>query len=173
MPFTLADELEKAMTLPCPIRSRPYAIEMQWIDYNGHFNMAYYNVLFDRDSDVALSLVGLGPEYIKRTDNSYFTLEAHISYLRELRIEDAVVIETQLLDYDTKRLHYVQTMLHVTEGWKACVSENIVMHVDMKTKRSSPFPADVLLQISRACAMHKSLSIPPQVGHKIGIPKKI
>ena len=62
------------MVFPAPIKSPPYGIESQWIDYNGHFNMAYYNVLFDRDSDVALALVGLGPAYVKQTGNSYFSL---------------------------------------------------------------------------------------------------
>ncbi len=26
-------------------------IEPHWIDYNGHLNMAYYNVMFDRAID--------------------------------------------------------------------------------------------------------------------------
>ena len=86
------------MVFPSPIKSVPYVIEGQWIDYNGHFNMAYYNVLFDRDSDVALDLVGLGPAYVEKTGNSYFTLEAHVSYLRELAVTDQVTIATQILD---------------------------------------------------------------------------
>jgi acyl-CoA thioester hydrolase len=160
------------MTLSAPITSKPYAIEKQWIDYNGHFNMAYYNVLFDRDSDVSLSFLGLGPEYIKRTGNSYFTLEAHVSYLRELHVDDTVIIETQILDFDAKRLHYVQTMRHAIYGWVACVTENMVMHVDMKTKKSSAMAADILEKIQIAYELHKSLPVPPQVGHKIGIPRK-
>lgn len=160
------------MVFPSPITSEPYAIESQWIDYNGHFNMAYYNVLFDRDSDVALALVDLGPAYIRKTGNSYFTLEAHISYLRELTIRDRVRITTQFLDFDAKRLHYVQQMLHADEGWLACVSENIVMHVDLSTKKSSPFPADVREKIRIAHAAHRTLPVPLQVGHKIGIPRK-
>jgi acyl-CoA thioester hydrolase len=168
----LADDTKIAMTIPAPITSLPYAIEKQWIDYNGHFNMAYYNVLFDRDSDQALTQLGLGPAYIKRTGNSYFTLEAHISYLRELHINHQVIIETQFLDYDAKRLHYVQSMRHATEGWIACVTENIIMHIDMTTKKSSPFPSDVLEKIAAVHDSHKSLPVPPQVGHKIGIPRK-
>ncbi len=160
------------MVFPRPIKSAPYAIESQWIDYNGHFNMAYYNVLFDRDSDVGLTLVGLGPAYVEKTGNSYFTLEAHISYLRELNAHDQVWIATQILDFDSKRLHYVQMMHHAKESWLACVTENIVMHVDLKSKKSSPFPADVLEKIKFAHEAHKSLPIPLQVGHKIGIPRK-
>ena len=160
------------MALSAPITSQPYQIESQWIDYNGHFNMAYYNVLLDRDSDVSLALLGLGPEYVKRTGNSYFTLEAHISYLRELHAGDTVTIATQILDFDAKRLHYVQTMRHAIAGWVACISENIVMHVDMTTKKSSPMPADILEKIKIACDAHKSLPVPLQVGHRIAIPRK-
>jgi acyl-CoA thioester hydrolase len=160
------------MVFPSPIKSAPYSIETQWIDYNGHFNMAYYNVLFDRDSDVALALVGLGPAYVEKTGNSYFTLEAHISYLRELGENDQVWIATQILDFDSKRLHYVQMMHQAKEGWLACVTENIVMHVDMASKKSSAFPAEVLERIKIAHDAHKSLSIPLQVGHRIGIPRK-
>jgi len=119
---------------------------------------------------VALAFVGLGPAYVKKTGNSYFTLEAHISYLRELTVTDPVRIETQILDFDSKRLHYVQMMHHATEDWISCITENIVMHVDLHSKKSSPFPADVLEKIKIAREAHKSLSVPLQVGHKIGIP---
>ncbi len=160
------------MVFPSPIKSPPYSIESQWIDYNGHFNMAYYNVLFDKDSDAALALVGLGPAYVEKTGNSYFTLEAHISYLRELTVKHQVRIATQILDFDSKRLHYVQTMHHATEDWIACVTENLVVHVDLTSKKSSPFPPDVLEKIRTAHAAHKSLTTPLQVGHRIGIPRK-
>ena len=161
------------MVFPSPIKSAPYSIEDQWIDYNGHFNMAYYHVLFDRDSDVGLALIGLGPAYVAQTGNSYFTLEAHISYLRELHPQDEVQITIQILDFDAKRLHYVQIMHHAKEGWVACVTENIVMHVDMASKKSSAFPPDVLEKIRLAHEAHKSLPVPLQVGHKIGIPRKV
>jgi acyl-CoA thioester hydrolase len=168
----LADGKKITMVFPSPIKSAPYAIEGQWIDYNGHFNMAYYNVLFDRDSDVALDLVGLGPAYVEKTGNSYFTLEAHVSYLRELGEKDQVWIATQFLDFDSKRLHYVQMMHHAREDWIACVNEIMIMHVDLGLKKSSPFPANVLEKIRIACEAHKSLPVPLQVGHKIGIPRK-
>ena len=161
------------MPYPAPFVGRVQNVEDQWTDYNGHFNMAYYNVLFDRDSDVGLALIGLGPAYVAQTGNSYFTLEAHISYLRELHPQDQVQITIQILDFDAKRLHYVQIMHHAKEGWVACVTENIVMHVDMASKKSSAFPPDVLEKIRLAHEAHKSLPVPLQVGHKIGIPRKV
>ncbi|HTQ82203.1 MAG TPA: thioesterase family protein, partial [Pseudolabrys sp.] len=44
-----------------PFVSSVMTVEPQWIDYNGHLNVAYYNVLFDRAVDELYELLGLGP----------------------------------------------------------------------------------------------------------------
>ena len=36
------------MSQPAPFMSSVMEIIPEWIDYNGHLNMAYYNVLFDQ-----------------------------------------------------------------------------------------------------------------------------
>ena len=46
--MTLADD---AVLRPAPFLSSVMQIEPQWIDYNGHLNMAYYNVMMDRAID--------------------------------------------------------------------------------------------------------------------------
>lgn len=160
------------MAFPAPFVGRIQTVEDQWIDYNGHFNMAYYSVIFDRCGDEAFALVGLGPDYVKASNSSFFTLEAHLTYVRELHAGDAVRVTLQVLDHDAKRVHYVQEMFHAAEGWLSCVSENIVMHVDMAAKRSSPFPDDISSRIAAMREAHRSLPVPPQVGHRIGIPRK-
>ncbi len=160
------------MAFPAPIISSPQRVENEWIDYNGHFNMAYYNVIFDRAADEAFALVGLGPDYIRSTNCSWFTLEAHTSYLRELHAMDSVLVQTQLLDADHKRVHYVQQMLHEKEGWLSCVLEVIVAHVDLTAKKTSNFPPDMQRRIDDALVAHQNMVVPPQVGHKIGIPRK-
>lgn len=160
------------MVAAAPFEGRTLEVESQWTDYNGHLNMAYYNVLFDRAGDEAFAELGLGPDYIKATGNSFFTLEIHVTYVQEMHAGDPVRITTRLLDYDAKRVHYVQEMYHAREGYLACVSENIVMHIDMAAKKSSPFPPDVLARIKAMADGHRDLPVPAQVGHKIGIPRK-
>src|SRR5215470_9248621 len=68
-----------------PFVSSVMKVEQSWIDYNGHLNMAYYNVLFDRCVDEAYELLGVGLDYLKTAQHSTFTAEAHVRYLRELR----------------------------------------------------------------------------------------
>jgi acyl-CoA thioester hydrolase len=161
------------MSFTAPFVSAVHKVEDRWIDYNGHFNMAYYNVIFDRAGDEAFLLLGLGPDYVKRTNCSFFTLEAHITYLRELHAGDGVRVNLQVLDYDAKRIHYVQQMRHAQDEWLASVSEHMIIHVDMTATKSSPFPDEILKRIAAMHEAHKSLPIPFQVGHKIGIPRKI
>ena len=160
------------MAFPAPFIGQLQKVEDQWIDYNGHFNMAYYNVLFDRAGDEAFALVGLGPGYVKSTNCSFFTLEAHVTYVGELHAGDTVRISTQFLDHDAKRVHYVQQMFHARDNRLACVTENIVMHIDMAAKKSAPFPAIMLSKIKNMCEAHQALPVPPQVGHRIAIPRK-
>ena len=63
------------------------------------------------------SLAGLGWDYLKERSNSFFTAEVHIRYLRELHDGDPVRVTFQLLDFDSKRLHFFQQLFHATEGW--------------------------------------------------------
>src|SRR5215468_6657050 len=93
-----------------PFVSSVMRVEPGWIDYNGHLNMAYYNVLFDRAVDEAYELLGIGAVYLKNRHRSLFTAEVHLRYLRELNDRDPVRVTFQLLDYDTKRVHYFEQL---------------------------------------------------------------
>lgn len=147
-------------------------VEPGWIDYNGHFNMAYYAVLFDRTADEAFALVGLGPDYVRTHKASYFTLEAHLSYARELGEGDPVRVTVQLLDYDAKRFHFIQEMFHAEENWLSATMEAVCAHVDMTNRRSTPFPPEMLERFAAMRAAHRGLPIPPQAGRRIGMARK-
>ena len=71
-----------------PFVSSVMKIEPQWIDYNGHLNVAYYNVLFDRAVDEVYELIGLGPDYLKQHAHSTVVAELHVRYLREVHEAD-------------------------------------------------------------------------------------
>ena len=89
-----------------PFVSSTMRAEAHWIDYNGHLNAAYYNVFFDRAVDEAFGLVGLGPGYVEERKASFFVVESHIRYRRELRENDPVRVTLQLLAFDEKRIHW-------------------------------------------------------------------
>src|SRR5215831_16414555 len=126
-----------------PFVSSVMRVEDHWIDYNGHLNMAYYNVLFDRAVDEAYELIGIGVDYVEKRRHSFFTAEVHLRYLRELNAGDQVRVTFQLLDYDRKRLHTFEQLFHAEQGWVAATSENMSLHVDMAARKTATFPAEV------------------------------
>jgi acyl-CoA thioester hydrolase len=155
-----------------PFVSSLMQVEPAWIDYNGHLNMAYYNVLFDRAVDEVYEELGIGLEYLKRTHHSTFTAEVHVRYLRELHENDPVQVTFQLLDFDSKRIHYFERLLHAEEGWVSATSENMTLHVDMTAKRVAPFPDAVMRSLAAMKAAHAKLPLPHGVGRRIAMPGK-
>lgn len=155
---------------PAPLTSSVMAVEPQWIDYNGHLNMAYYNVLFDRAVDEAFTLLGIGPDYVKAQRRSCFAAEVHLRYLRELHAGDPVRIAFQLIDYDDKRLHFFETMTHAEQDFVAATSENMALHVDMDAKRTAPFPEEIMRRLERLKAAHAVLPRPRGAGRRIAMP---
>jgi len=155
-----------------PFVSSAMTVEPGWIDYNGHLNMAYYNVLIDRSVDEAFALVGLGPDYAKHRGASFFTAECHVRYLRELEAGDFVRTTIRLIDYDEKRIHFFAELYHAVEGWMSATSEQLALHVDMKNKKVAPFPDDVLDRLAAMKASHAALPAPDGIGRSIGMPKR-
>ena len=144
-------------------------IEPTWIDYNGHLNMAYYHVLFDRSVDHFFDLVGIGEAYLQSSNASCFVLEVHVNYLQELSLEDPVVCDLRVLDFDEKRIHYFQEMRHADDGFIAATSEQLTMHVDMNTRRSAPFAAEAQTTLAEMLEQHAEQPMPAQVGRRMGI----
>lgn len=156
-----------------PFVSPVMRIEPQWIDYNDHLNVAYYNVLFDRAVDELYERIGLGPAYLKRHQHTTMVVEAHVRYLRELKLDDPVRVTMQLLDYDAKRIHLFEQLVHATENWVSATSENMTVGVDMTTKKVTPFTDDVLRALDRVKRAHAVLPRPEAIGRSVKMPNKI
>ena len=155
---------------PAPFRSREMKVLPEWIDFNGHLNMAYYNVLFDQGVDQAYGEIGLGPEY-QRTGCTTYVAEFHVCYLRELHEGDRVYTTFQLLDHDEKRFHSFQELWHV-DGWLAATAEGLTLHVDQSGPRVAPMLQHILARLDAMRRSHAKLPTPAQAGRSIGIRRK-
>jgi acyl-CoA thioester hydrolase len=155
-----------------PFVSSPMRVEPAWIDYNGHLNMAYYNVLFDRGVDEVYELLGCGLVYVEQSRHSCYTAEVHLRYLRELHAGDPVRVTFRLLDFDAKRLHYFEELRHAEEGWLSATSENMALHVDMTARKTAPFPDAIAARLARMKAVHLGLPVPEGAGRRIEMPVK-
>ncbi len=157
---------------PPPFLSSVMQIEPQWIDSNGHLNMAYYNVMMDRAIDEMWLHLGIGPTYLKARHGSTFTAEAHVRYLREVHLGDPVQISVYLLGSDEKRLHTFEELRHATEGWISATSENMTLHMDMKERKVAAFPPDIRARIRTVVDSHGAVPPPEGIGRKVAMPSK-
>lgn len=152
-----------------PYLSSPMRIEPGWIDYNGHLNMAYYSVLFDRAIDEIWAVAGLGPDYRVERNMTTFAAQSNVSFLREVNLIDTVRIALQLIDYDEKRMHMWAEMRHADEGWIAATNESMHLHVDLATRRVAPMPPEVLANFAAMKSSHSQLPRPAGVGAVISM----
>ncbi|MCR9135546.1 MAG: thioesterase family protein [Alphaproteobacteria bacterium] len=156
------------MSDSAPLVAPEAEVEAGWIDYNGHLNMAYYNVLFDRCADHAFESFGLTETYVRDRGLSFFVAEIHVCYVRELHLGSAVRASFQLLEYDEKRLHAYQELRH-RDGWLAATSETLYLHIDASGPKVAPIPASMLEKIRDMHKDHQSLPTPERVGRQITI----
>jgi acyl-CoA thioester hydrolase len=157
---------------PAPFLSSVMRIEPQWIDYNGHLNMAYYNVMFDRATDELWLTLGIGPGYMKERQGSTFTAECHVRYLREIHLGDPVQIAILLVAADEKRLHTFEELRHATEGWLSATSENMTIHIDMASRKTAPFPPDIRARIHEVAGAHAAIPRPDGIGRSVRMPAR-
>ena len=157
------------MKIEAPFDQHRDIVRPEWIDYNGHMNVAYYMLAFDNATDTFYNALGVGADYKEGGNFSTFTLEAHITYDREVMQGDPLRITTQLLDFDAKRIHYFHQMYHAEAGYIASTNELISIHIDMRIRRSAPMPDPLLERLAAMRDAHAALPKPPQAGRIIGI----
>ena len=148
------------------------SVQAEWIDYNGHMNVAYYVLVFDQATDLLFGRLDLGGDYRHATDHSVYVAEAHVTYEREVKAGDVLRVTTQLVDADEKRLHFFHTMYHADAGYRVAMIELLALHVDLGGPRSVPFPAVQRAAVEALLREHKTLERPPQLGRVIGIRRR-
>jgi len=160
------------LVLDAPYRCKPLPIEPAWIDYNGHLNMAYYNVLFDRSADELFNMLGIGIDYLQQRHGSTMTAECHVRYLREVKLEDPVYVASWIVAADQKRLHFFSELRHARENWISATSEALSLHIDMRIRKVAPFPPDIKERLDAVAAAHSKIPRPDGVGRHVGMPVK-
>ena len=141
----------------------------QWIDHNGHMNLAYYVLAFDQATDAVYETWGLGFDYPDRENHSIFTIGINVDYLKEAFEGDPLEVRTQLLDMDHKRIHYVHSMYHDDSHRLLARNECLCINVDLSSRRSAPFPSSVVDKLRPVFDAHAELDTPDGVGRQLRI----
>jgi acyl-CoA thioester hydrolase len=141
----------------------------EWIDVNGHMNVAYYVMAFDLGVDALWEDLGITMEYIENSGGSTFAVESHVTYRQELVEGDPYVVTAQILAYDSKRIHQFQRLYHAEKGFLAATGEWMNLHVDLEARRVSPWPESILERLAAVAAGQSEQPYPALAGQQMKI----
>ncbi|MCY3878746.1 MAG: carnitine 3-dehydrogenase [Rhodobacteraceae bacterium] len=133
-------------------------IPVDWIDYNGHVNEARYLEIFSLATDAFLAAVGCDQSYVA-SGKSYFTLETHIRHRAEAYAGDAVLTETLCLSAMGRKLHLMH-ILRNSAGTELASGEHLLLHIDLKRRKSSTPDKELEAKLSHAAARHSRDMLP-------------
>ena len=145
----------------------------EWIDANKHMNVAYYVLAFDYGVDAVWERIGIDDEHIEKNRSSTFAVESHVTWQKEMNEGDPYLITTQILAYDSKRIHQFLRMYHAAEAYLAATAEWMNLHIDLSVRRVSPWPQPVLKNIAGLAAGQTDLDWPAEAGRRMQVPKPL
>ncbi len=152
-----------------PVRS----VEQGWIDYNGHMNVAYYSLAFDQSLDHVLEFtLDVGPSFVAEHGHGPYVVQNHIHYLSELLEGDRFFVRFLLVDADNKRVHCFLEMVRESSSEVVATSEQLLVNVDLETRRSASYPRDRQDRIRALLEAHSVLPHPERLGARLGIRRR-
>jgi acyl-CoA thioesterase FadM len=139
---------------------RPVPVAFE--DINGHMNVRYYLGIASEGLDEALTEVGIPTNWADK-GFAIFSAEHHLTYVNELLTGDVVSARVLLVGRSERALHLVVYLLDDTREQVSCVVEEICLHMDMTTRKTSPWPEDVAASLDRQIAAQADLPWEPDV----------
>ena len=158
--------------IPTPLELPPTTVKPEWIDFNGHMNVAYYLLALDEASETLDEFLGLSAEYRETTSNGTFAGNIHIAYLREVKEGDPLRRTGRVIACDAKRVHCWMEMYHAKEGYLAAEAEAITLHIDLSARKVAPFPPEVKVRLQSVYKKHKNLRLPKNLGRQIKVKRR-
>ena len=111
----------------------------EWIDYNGHMNMAYYVLIFDQAWENILNKFQMGGEKAEESKRTTMVVETRTTYDSEVKEGDEVEVYVSYFDHDKKRLHLKCEMYEKKTKQLSATMENLSLYIDLDKRKVTEF----------------------------------
>ena len=149
-----------------PIRTMERRVPPDWTDYNNHMNEARYLQCFGDATDAFMRMCGVDADYIA-AGGSYFTVETHIRHLDEVRVNEPIYAETQVIEGKGKKMHVFHWLRH-QDGRLLATGEHMLLHVSLKTRSACEPEPHVMKAVEKFAKAHGKLPKPEGLGRAVG-----
>ena len=168
--MTPLNQIEK--TLRSPFRTKNQTVLGDWIDYNGHMNVAYYTLAFDKALDFFFEdVLNIGPSFVEKNKEGPFALKASYNYFSELLEGESFFVDISILDFDSKRVHVFGEMKKDKTLELSSVFETVLINMDLSARKVKQYPDRVLELFELFKSSLDQNKIPLEIGRKITLKK--
>ena len=119
-------------------------------DHMGHMNVMWYVGKFDEATWQLFSAIGITPDYLRTSGRGMAAVDQRISYRREVRAGDVVLVRSAVLEARSKVIRFCHQMENAATGETAALTVITGVHIDTGMRRSCEIPEE---QLARAKAM--------------------
>ena len=126
-------------------------------DHVGHMNVMFYMAKFDEATWFFFNRIGLTREVLAAARRGMAAVEQRIAYERELRVGDALLVETSLLEVRARVLRFAHRMRTPDSDATAALMMQTTVHLDLELRRAVPFPDAV---VERARSLVTAVDLP-------------
>ena len=145
-------------------------VKDEWLDENGHMNVAYYMSAFDDGGEVLFADPGIGWDYTRQGIGTVFVVSSKVDYFNELLAGQGFRVTSRLLDFNPKMLNVFYEVVGADD--QLCArAEILYMHILFSTRKSAAMPDSVLRRLSEILDAHRRLPLPENLGMGVGIRK--
>lgn len=120
------------------------AVYVSECDHIGHMNITWYTHKFDQANWNMFAEIGVTPSYLRSGAFGVAGVQQNINYRKEVFAGDVVEIRTRILEIREKAVRFEHTMRNAETEEIAAICEITAVHLDRRTHKASPFPADVI-----------------------------
>jgi carnitine 3-dehydrogenase len=131
---------------------------------------AAYLTAFGEAADHVFRLIGDDDGY-RASGKSFYTVETHMNFFRELEAGQAFTVESQLIGFDDKRMHLFHRMFRRRE--LVATAEQMLVHVDSAAAKASPMPPELSAALTALAEAHRGLDKPAELGRTMRVPKRL
>jgi acyl-CoA thioester hydrolase len=126
-------------------------------DHMGHMNVMWYVGKFDEATWNLFAAAGITAGFLKDNQRGMAAVQQNITYRRELVAGDIVLVRSAFLELREKVAKFVHEMRNAQTGEISAICVLTGVSIDVRTRKSSPFPQDLL---ARAQALVRAYEVP-------------
>ena len=131
-------------------------VKNEWTDYNGHMNLAFYILVFDKGAENILSKFKMGEQSAKTTKKSTMAVESHTTYNNEVKENEEVDVYLSYFNHDKKRLHYKLEMYEKNKNILSATTEVLSLYIDLNIRKVAEFENEKLMIMDQFIEENKS-----------------